>query len=47
LAVLIVTRFFVGCEAALSNGLALTEAEYVAALGSPPAEPPHIVVEAQ
>jgi hypothetical protein len=39
-AILALTRLFVGAEAALSNGLALSQAEYIAAVGSPETGPP-------
>jgi hypothetical protein len=42
-AILALTRFFVGTEAGLSNGLALTQAEYTAALGDPQAEARRLV----
>jgi hypothetical protein len=42
-AILALTRFFVGTEAALSNGLALTQTEYQAALGDPQGEPRRVV----
>jgi hypothetical protein len=46
LAVLTLTRLSVGFEAALSNGLALTQAEYIAAIESPATQPPHVMVQA-
>jgi hypothetical protein len=41
--ILTLTRLSVGYEATLWNGLALTEAEYIAALDNSPAQHPRLV----
>jgi hypothetical protein len=45
-AILALTRLFVGMEAALSNGLALSQAEYIAAVTPETGPPARRVVQA-